>query len=81
VAVPWPQDFVIDQGRRSCLTYDDLTVFGRTQGCLAIVEREEDMNTPRGMLALLRYMLRDAAYYRFEAARYSYGCILSMMEY
>jgi hypothetical protein len=38
------------------------------------------MNTARGMLALLRSTLRDAAYHGFEAARYSYGCILSMME-
>jgi hypothetical protein len=51
-----------------------LTVFDWTQGCLAIVEREEDMDKARGMFALLRAMLRDATY------RYSYGCILSMME-
>jgi hypothetical protein len=80
VAVPWPQDYVIGHGRKSRLTYDDLTVFDWTQGCLAIIEREEDMETARGMLALLRATLRDAAYHGFEAARYSYGCILSMME-
>jgi hypothetical protein len=61
VAVPWPQDYVIGHGRKSRLTYDDLTVFDWTQGCLAIIEREEDMDTARGMLALLRTTLRDAA--------------------
>jgi hypothetical protein len=80
VAIPWPQDFIIGHGKKSRLCYDDLTVFEWTQGCLTIVEREEDMSVARGMLALLRAMLRDAAYHRFEAARYSYGCILSMME-
>jgi hypothetical protein len=58
----------------------DLTVFEWTQGCLAIIEREEDMGIARGMLALLRATLRNAAYHGFEGARYSYGCILSMME-
>jgi hypothetical protein len=38
------------------------------------------MSVARGMLALLRATLRDTAYHRCEAARYSYGCILSMME-
>jgi hypothetical protein len=80
VAVPWLQDFIIGHGKKSHLCYDDLTVFEWTQGCLAIIEREEDMSVARGMLALLRATLRDAAYHRFEAARYSYGCILSMME-
>jgi hypothetical protein len=36
--------------------------------CLAIVEREEDMNNACGMLALLRGTLRDALYF--------YDCIL-----
>jgi hypothetical protein len=45
-----------------------LNVFDWTQGCLAIVEREEDRDMARGMLALLRAMLRDAAYKGFEAA-------------
>jgi hypothetical protein len=80
VAIPWPQDFIIGHGKKSRLCYDDLTVFEWTQGCLAIIEREEDMSVARGMLALLRATLRDAAYHGFEAARYSYGCILSMME-
>jgi hypothetical protein len=71
VAIPWPQDFIIGHGKKSCLCYDDLMVFGWTQGCLAIIEREEDMSVVRGMLALLRATLRDAAYHRFEAARYS----------
>jgi hypothetical protein len=80
VAIPWPQDFIIGHGKKSSLCYDDLMVFEWTQGCLAIIEREEDMSVARGMLALLRAMLRDAAYHGFEAARYLYGCILSMME-
>jgi hypothetical protein len=80
VAVPWPQDFIIGHGKKARLCYDDLTVFEWTQGCLAIIEREEDIIIARGMLALLRATLRDAAYHGFEAARYSYGCILSMME-
>jgi hypothetical protein len=79
VAIPWPQDFIIGHGKKSCPCYDDL-VFEWTQGCLAMVEREEDMSVARGMLALLRATLRDTAYHRFEVARYSYGCILSMME-
>jgi hypothetical protein len=78
--VPWPQDFIIGHGKKARLCYDDLTVFEWTQGCLAIIEREEDMSIAHGMLALLRATLRDAAYHGFEAARYSYGCILSMME-
>jgi hypothetical protein len=80
VAIPWPQDFIIGHGKKARLCYDDLTVFEWTQGCLAIIEREMDMSIARGMLALLRATLRDAAYHGFEAARYSYGCILSMME-
>jgi hypothetical protein len=80
VAIPWPQDFIIGHGKKSRLYYDDLTVFEWTQGCLVIIEREEDMSVARGMLALLWTTLRDAAYHRFEVARYSYGCILSMME-
>jgi hypothetical protein len=80
VAIPWPQDFIIGHGKKSCLCYDDLTVFEWTQGCLAIVEREEDMSVALGMLALLRATLRDAAYHGFESACYSLGCILSMME-
>jgi hypothetical protein len=80
VAIPWPQDFIIGHGKKSRLCYDDLTDFEWTQGCLAIIEPEEDMSVARGMLALLKTMLRDAAYHRFEAARYSYGCVLSMME-
>jgi hypothetical protein len=80
VAIPWPQDFIIGHGKKGRLCYDDLTVFEWTQGCLAIIEREEDMSIARGMLALLRATLRDAAYHGFEATRYAYGCILSMME-
>jgi hypothetical protein len=44
VAIPGPQDFIIGHGEKSLLCYDDLTVFEWTQGCLAIVEREEDMS-------------------------------------
>jgi hypothetical protein len=80
VAIPWPQDFIIGHGKISRLCYDDLTYFEWTQGCLAIIEREEDMSVARGMLALLRATLTDAAYHGFEVARNSYGCILSMME-
>jgi hypothetical protein len=36
------------------------------------------MSVARGMLALLSATLRDPAYHGFEAARYSYRCILSM---
>jgi hypothetical protein len=27
VAIPWPQDFIIGHGKKSCLCYDDLMVF------------------------------------------------------
>jgi hypothetical protein len=57
VAIPWPQDFIIGHGKKTRLCYDDLTVFEWTRHCRAGGGHE----CTRGMLALLRATLRDAA--------------------
>jgi hypothetical protein len=80
VPVPWPQDFVIGQGRKPRLLYDELDVLQWAQGCLSIAEREPDVDTLRAMLAQFRLTLRDAQSYGFEAARFAFGSVLSLME-
>jgi hypothetical protein len=50
------------------------------QGCISIIEREENPDTQRAILLTLRNTLRDAQFHGFEAARFSYGALLSMME-
>jgi hypothetical protein len=80
VVVPWPQDFVLGAGRKNRLTYDDLDMLQWAQGCIAIIEKEEDAATMRSMLATLRSTLRDAQFHGFDAAKFSYGTLLSLME-
>jgi hypothetical protein len=53
---------------------------GGPQGCISIIEREENPDTQRAMLLTLRNTLRDAQFQRLEAARFSYGALLSMIE-
>jgi hypothetical protein len=80
VNVPWPQDFVLGTGRKNRVSYDELDMLQWAQGCISIIEREENLDTQRAMLLTLRNTLRDAQFHGFEAARFSYGALLSMME-
>jgi hypothetical protein len=50
------------------------------QGVLAIIEVEENVNIMRLMLAHYRAVFRDAQSHDFEAARWSSGVILTMLE-
>jgi hypothetical protein len=63
IPVPWPQYFVIKQGRKPRLLYDELDVLQWVQGCLSMAEREPDLNTIRAMLSQFRLTLRDAQTY------------------
>jgi hypothetical protein len=65
VVIPWPQDFVLGTGRKNRLTYDDLDILQWAQGCIAIVEKEENPAVVRSMLATLRSTLRDAQFHGF----------------
>jgi hypothetical protein len=62
------------------LTYDDLDILQWAQGCIAIVEKEENPAVVRSMLATFRSTLRDAQFHGFDAAKFSYGALLSLME-
>jgi hypothetical protein len=75
VNIPWPQDFVLGTGHKNCVFYDKLDVHQ-----WSIIEREENPETQRAMLLTLCNTLRDAQFHGFEAARFSYGTLLSMME-
>jgi hypothetical protein len=78
--VPWPQDFIIGQGRKSRLLYDELDIMQFVQGYISITDRTADLAVIRAMLEQLRLTLRDAQSYGFEAARFAYGVVLSQME-
>jgi hypothetical protein len=80
VQVPWPQDFIIGQGRRSRLLYDELDIMQFVQGCISITDCTDDPAVIRAMLEQLRLTLQDAHSYGFEAARFAYGVVLSQME-
>jgi hypothetical protein len=71
---------LLGTGRKNRLSYDDLDILQWTQGCISIIEKEENSETQRSMLLTLRNTLRDAQFHGFEAARFSYGALLSMME-
>jgi hypothetical protein len=80
VNVPWPQDFVLGTRRKNRVSYDELDMLQWAQGCISIIEHEENLDTQRAMLLTLRNTLRHAQFHGFEAARFSYGALLSMME-
>jgi hypothetical protein len=80
VSTPWTQDFVLGTGRKNCVSYDELDVLQWSQGCLSIIEREENPETQWAMSLTLRSTLREAQFYGFKAARFSYSALLSMME-
>jgi hypothetical protein len=71
---------VLGTGRKNRLTYDDLDMLQWAQGCIAIIEKEEDAAIMRSMLATLRSTVRDAQFHGFDAAKFSYGTLLSLME-
>jgi hypothetical protein len=71
VPTPWPQDHIMGQGRNSKLYYDDLNIYEWSQGILAIIEAEEDINVMRFMLSHYRAVYRDAQNHGFAAARWS----------
>jgi hypothetical protein len=80
VCTPWPQDFVVGHGRRNRLLYDDLDVYQFAQGCIAMIEQQQDVATMRLMLGQLRSTMWDASFHGFDAARYAFGTVLSMLE-
>jgi hypothetical protein len=80
VCTPWPQDFVVGHGRLKRLLYDDLDVYQFIQGCIAMVEQQQDVVTMRLMLGQLCSTMRDASFNGFESARYAFGTVLSMLE-
>jgi hypothetical protein len=80
VPTPWPHDHVMGQGRNSKLYYDDLNIYEWSQGILAIIEAEEDINVMRFMVPHYRAVYRDAQNHGFAAARWSNGVVLSMLE-
>jgi hypothetical protein len=80
VQVPWPHDFIIGQGRKSRLLYDELDIMQFVLGCISITDRADDPAVIRAMLEQLRLTHRDAQSYGFEAARFAYGVVLSQME-
>jgi hypothetical protein len=80
VIVPCPQDFILGTGKKNRLNNDDLDVLQWTQGCNAILEKEDNPAIIKAMLVTLRNTLPDAHFHGFEAARFSYGSMLSLME-
>jgi hypothetical protein len=60
IPIPWPQDFIIGQGRKPRLLFDELDIHQFVQGAILIIEREEDLPTVRAMLAQLRATMQDA---------------------
>jgi hypothetical protein len=80
VPTPWPQDHVIGQGRRYKLFYDDLNIYEWSQGILSIMEAEEELSVIKYMLTHYRSVYRDAQNHGFEAAKWSNGVVLSMLE-
>jgi hypothetical protein len=80
IPIPWPQDFIIGQGRKPRLLFDELDIHQFVQGAISIIEREDDLLTVRAKLAQLRATMRDAQFHGFESARYAYGTILSLLE-
>jgi hypothetical protein len=79
IPIPCPQDFIIDQGRKPRLLFDELDIHQFIQGAISIIERE-DMSTVRAMLAQLRATMRDVQFHTYEATHYTYGTILSLLE-
>jgi hypothetical protein len=59
IPIPWPQDFIIGQGRKPRLLFDELDIHQFVQGAIAIIECEDDLVTVRAMLAQLRATMRD----------------------
>jgi hypothetical protein len=68
--IPWPQDFVLGTGRKNRVSYDELDMLQWVQGCISIIEREDNPDTQRAMLLTLRNTLCDAQFHGFEAARF-----------
>jgi hypothetical protein len=58
VQVPWPQDFIIGQGRKSCLLYDELDIMQFVQGCISITDRTDDPAVIRAMAATTAHAQR-----------------------
>jgi hypothetical protein len=75
-----PQDYVMGHRRKNQLIYDDLDVWNFVQGCLSIINRDESLDIIRLVIRQLSATMRDAMSHGFEAARYLYGILLSMME-
>jgi hypothetical protein len=74
----WPQDHVIAQGKK--LYFDDLNLFEWAQSALPIIECKEAPDKMRLMLTHYRAVFRDAQTHGFEAAKWSNGVILLLLE-
>jgi hypothetical protein len=70
VPTPWPQDYIISQGKSTKVYYDDLSLFEWTQGVLSIIEAEDNLATMRYMMAHNRSLFRDAETHGFEAIKW-----------
>jgi hypothetical protein len=60
--------------------YDDLDMLQWAQGCVAIIEKEDNQAIVCYKLATLTNTLRDAQFHCFDAAKFLYGMLLSLME-
>jgi hypothetical protein len=50
------------------------------QGCITIIQKEDNPAIILSLLATLRNTLRDAQFHGFDAAKFTYGTLLSLME-
>jgi hypothetical protein len=64
--------------RKNRVSYDELDFIQWSQGCISIIEKEDNPETQWAMLLTLRNTRCDAQFHGFEAARFSYGALLSM---
>jgi hypothetical protein len=63
VCTPWPQDFIVGHRRRNRLLYDDLDIYQFIQGCIAMVEQQQDVGIMWLMLSQLGSTMRDASFH------------------
>jgi hypothetical protein len=80
VKTAWSHDYVFNFGKKSGINYEDLDQTQWTLGYAAIVEQESNPVIAKLMLTHLQYLMQDAQFSGFEAAKYAHGMILSQLE-
>jgi hypothetical protein len=55
VNIPWPQDFVLGTGRKNRVSYNKLDVLQWSQGCISIIEKEDNLDTQRAVTHSAQY--------------------------